>query len=113
MENTLARIFALVPGDTIRREDFEAHVIPTTDAGAAVLPLLKRTNFNLRKELEAVERQLIEQALHEAGGVKERAAKLLGLASRQALAHRIRASISLRRRATAFWPRCRRPSKKR
>ena len=91
LENTLARIFALVPGDTIRREDFEAHVIPTGGIGGPASPLSSRKNFSLRKELEAVERQLIEQALSETGGVKERAAKLLGLASRQALAHRIRA----------------------
>lgn len=91
LENTLARICALVSGDTIRRDDFEAHVIPTQGDRAAVSPLSNRRNFSLRKELEAVERQLIEQALRETGGVRERAAKLLGLASRQALAHRIRA----------------------
>jgi two-component system response regulator PilR (NtrC family) len=90
LQNALARIFALVPGDTIRREDFEAHVIPTDAADARVLPLGSRPNFSLHRELESVERQLIEQALREAGGVKERAAKLLGMASRQALAHRIR-----------------------
>ncbi len=90
LENTLARIFALVPGDTIRREDFEAHVIPTDTASAVGTPLTARRNFSLLKELEVVERRLIEQALRESGGVKERAAKLLGMASRQALAHRIR-----------------------
>jgi DNA-binding NtrC family response regulator len=91
LQNTLARIFALVPGDTIRREDFQAQVIPTGGIGGPASPLSSRRNFSLRTELEAVERQLIEQALSETGGVKERAAKLLGLASRQALAHRIRA----------------------
>ncbi len=90
LENTLARIFALVSGDTIRRENFAAHVIPTDAAGASAVPLAARRNFSLHKELESVERRLIEQALREAGGVKERAAKLLGMASRQALAHRIR-----------------------
>ena len=90
MQNTLARIFALAPGDTIRREDFEAHVIPTDAAGAPGALLAARRNFSLIKELETVERRLIEQALHESDGVKERAAKLLGMASRQALAHRIR-----------------------
>lgn len=90
LENTLARIFALVSGDTIRREDFEAHVIPTNATDARVLPLASRRNFSLHKELESVQRQLIERALRESGGVKDRAAKLLGMASRQALAHRIR-----------------------
>lgn len=90
LENTLARICALIPGDTIRREDFAAHVIPTDAAGASRSPLASRQNFSLLKEVESVERQLIQQALRESGGVKERAAKLLGLASRQALAHRIR-----------------------
>ncbi len=91
LQNTLARIFALAPGDTIRREDFEAHVIPTDSPDISRAPLASRQNFSLQKELEGVERQLIEQALRETGGVKEHAAKLLGLASRQALAHRIRA----------------------
>ncbi len=90
LENTLARIFALVSGDTIRGEDFKAHVIPTDAASTEVIPLSARKNFSLNEELEAVERRLIEQALRECGGTKERAAKLLGLASRQALAHRIR-----------------------
>ena len=90
LQNTLARIFALVPGDTIRSEDFEAHVIPTDSPDISRAPLASRQNFSLQKELEAVERRLIEQALRECGRVKERAAKLLGMASRQALAHRIR-----------------------
>jgi len=90
LENTLARIFALTSGDTIRREHFEAHVIPTDTASTGTLPLAARRNLSLIKELEAVERRLIEQALRESGGVKERAAKLLGIASRQALSHRMR-----------------------
>ena len=90
LENTLARIFALTSGDTIRREHFEAHVIPTDTASTGTLPLAARRNLSLIKELEAVERRLIEQALRESGGVKERAAKLLGMASRQALSHRMR-----------------------
>lgn len=90
LENTLARIFALAPGDTIRREDFEAQVIPTDAAGISTVPLTVREKFSLDKELESIERRLIEQALHESGGVKERAAKLLGVASRQALSHRMR-----------------------
>jgi len=90
LENTLARIFALAPGDTIRREDFEAYVIPTGVSGVSAAPLSTQQTFSLHKELETVERRLIEQALRECGGVKERAAKLLGMASRQALAHRIR-----------------------
>lgn len=90
LENTLARIFALVPGDAIRREHFETHVIPTDAASAGAAPLAARKNFSLIRELEGVERRLIEEALRESGGVKERTARLLGLASRQALAHRIR-----------------------
>lgn len=90
LENTLARIFALTSGDTIRRDHFEAHVIPTGAAGGSSSPLSAREKFSLRKELESIERHLIEQALRESGGVKERAAKLLGMASRQALSHRMR-----------------------
>jgi transcriptional regulator with GAF, ATPase, and Fis domain len=65
-------------------------VIPTDTANTGTLPLAARGKFSLRAELETVERRLIEQALRESGGVKERAAKLLGLASRQALSHRMR-----------------------
>jgi DNA-binding NtrC family response regulator len=90
LENTLARIVALASGDTIRAEDLAAHVIPTDAPGISRAPLASRQNFSLQKELEAVERRLIEQALRESGGVKERAAKLLKLASRQALSHRMR-----------------------
>jgi DNA-binding NtrC family response regulator len=90
LQNTLARVFALTPGDTIRAEDLEAHVIPTDAPDVSRAPLASRQNFSMQKELEAVERRLIEQALRECGGVKERAAKLLGLGSRQALSHRMR-----------------------
>jgi DNA-binding NtrC family response regulator len=90
LENTLARIFALTSGDTIRAEDLEAHVIPTDAPDLSRAPLASREKFSMQKELEAVERRLIEQALRESGGVKERAAKLLKLASRQALSHRMR-----------------------
>jgi DNA-binding NtrC family response regulator len=89
LQNTLARIFALAPGDTIRSQYFEAHIIPTDSLAISRAPLASRQNFSLQKELEAVERRLIEQALRECGGVKERAAKLLKLASRQALSHRM------------------------
>jgi len=90
LENTIARAFALVPGDTLTGGDLRAHVIPTGRSRGHQKELSILKNFSLNKELEAIERGLIEQAMREAGGVKERAAKLLGLASRQALSHRIR-----------------------
>jgi len=90
LENTMARAFALVPGDSLKGDDLRAHVIPTSHPPTQQGELAIMKNFNLNKELEAIERGLIEQAMREAGGVKERAAKLLGLASRQALSHRIR-----------------------
>jgi DNA-binding NtrC family response regulator len=90
LENTLARLFALVSGDSIRREHLQAHVIPTDTVTTTSASLSGRRDFSLLRELEAVERRWIEQALRETGGVKERAAKLLGMASRQALSHRMR-----------------------
>jgi len=54
------------------------------------IPFELTQNFSLGKELESVERRLIEPALRESDGVQERSAKLLGTRSRQALAHRIR-----------------------
>jgi len=90
LQNTLARAFAMVSGDTLTAEDLEAQIIPTGVASISQ-PLLKREkNFSLDAQLGAIERNLIEQALRETGGIKERAAKLLGLGSRQALSHRMR-----------------------
>ena len=65
-------------------------MIPTDASGVSRTPLASRQNFSLEKELHAMERRLIEQALRESGAVKERAAKLLGMGSRQALTHRMR-----------------------
>ena len=90
LENTLSRAFAMVSGDTLSAADLQNHVIPTSSPATPITNLTEAENFNLYKELEAVERKFVEQALLESGGVKERAARILGLRSRQALSHRMR-----------------------
>ena len=90
LENTLARAFAMVSGETLRAEDFREHVIAIGSGLRTTATLGDRKNVNLDEELRAIERDLVKQALSESGGVKERAAKLLGLRSRQALSHRMR-----------------------
>jgi two-component system response regulator PilR (NtrC family) len=51
--------------------------------GAAAVGLLPETGFNLERYLQDVERQHLERALRQAGGVQTRAADLLGLSFRQ------------------------------
>jgi len=90
LENTMARAFAMVPGDNLGADELREHVIPTGAPTRETASLVDRRNFSLSAELQDVERHFVEQALRETGGIKERAARLLGLRSRQALSHRMR-----------------------
>lgn len=90
LENTLARVFVMTSGDTIRAEDIESKVIGLLPMTAAQGTVGNHKNIKLNEELQSIERRFIEQALRDSGGVREKAARLLGLASRQALSHRMR-----------------------
>lgn len=71
LENVLQRLFVLVEGTVILPHHVAA-LLPSGPWGAA-------SDYSLSRQLAAVERELIEQALRSTGGNKARAAKMLGM----------------------------------
>lgn len=72
LENVLQRLFVLVEGAVILPHHLAAF-LPAGPWGTAA------NNQSLSRQLAAVERDLIEQALRSTGGNKARAARLLGM----------------------------------
>lgn len=90
--NVLLQAAVMADGDTIQKHDIADAIaamdVETTLAGN----LLERPlggGFNLDELLNDIHRHYLRRAMQEAGGVKTRAAKLLGLASYQTLAKQL------------------------
>lgn len=80
MENVIERSVALTDGETIDQNDLPPQFL----AGAAAhdllsVPRLPEDGINLPQAIDSIERLMIHQALEISGGVKSRAAMLLGL----------------------------------
>ncbi len=75
LENLVERAVALCAGEYITLEDLPAE--PAAAPAATPLPVLSE-GFQLDAWLQEMERQLLLQALEQAGGVRTRAARLLG-----------------------------------
>ena len=77
LENLVERAVALSAGPVLRPEDFEersaAATVPTPDLVAG---------FDLDAHLQDIERRILLQALEQSGGVRKKAAKLLGMTFR-------------------------------
>jgi DNA-binding NtrC family response regulator len=77
LENTVVRALVLAGGDVLEEDcvDFGG----TVQAGGGLAPGATAGSLELRANVEALERGLIERALQAAGGNRTRAAQLLGL----------------------------------
>ena len=85
LENVIERAVALEVSDRIRAETLGQDFGAGQPMGAAAnrAETIPVTGFNLERHLEEVERNHVERALRQAGGVQMRAAELLGLSFRQ------------------------------
>ncbi len=83
--NTLLQAAVMAEGDLNRQEVVAAIGGVADDAELNVLEQPLGDGFNLEEHLKSIQRHYLRRALEEAGGVKTRAADLLGLASYQAL----------------------------
>ena len=84
--NTLLQAAVMADGDTLNRQDVVAAVGGFGDnPDLNVLEQPLGDGFDLEEHLKSIQRHYLRRALEEAGGVKTRAADLLGLASYQAL----------------------------
>ena len=84
--NTLLQAAVMADSDVLSRQDIVA-AIGGISAGPEpnVLEQPLGDGFDLDEHLKAIQRHYLRRAMEEAGGVKTRAAELLGLASYQAL----------------------------
>jgi two-component system, NtrC family, response regulator PilR len=81
LENLVERAVTLAQGDTVERADFPDGGHSAPPPPGAPLP---EEGFSIDDYLADVERRLLEQALEQAGGVRARAARLLGTTARSA-----------------------------
>jgi two-component system response regulator PilR (NtrC family) len=80
LENIVERGVTLAPGATINREDLgDTH----PSKKAVNLTEIPEGNFDLDDYLTQVEKELLFRALDQAGGVRKKAAELLGMSFRQ------------------------------
>ncbi len=80
MENVIERTVALGEGEIIEPQDLPADIGGGEDPDASVpCPRLTAEGLDLAKTIEQIERGIIRQALELSGGVKARAAAILGL----------------------------------
>ena len=85
--NALLQAAVMAEGDTIDKHDI-ADAVAEVDAEARLDNVLEQPlgeDFNLQEHLNDIHRHYLRRAMQEAGGVKTRAAKLLGLANYQTL----------------------------
>jgi transcriptional regulator with PAS, ATPase and Fis domain len=88
--NTLVRAAVMTDDPAIDRQDIADSLAEVP--GKAVVDLLEHPlgdGFSLAKHLETIQRHYLERAMHEAGGVKKRAAELLGYDNYQTLASQL------------------------
>ena len=80
MENVIERTVALTDGELIDRKDLPPQFIDSeNDRDALPVPKVPAEGINLPDTIDTIERSMIHQALERSGGVKSRAALLLGL----------------------------------
>lgn len=80
MENVIERSVALTDGEVIDRHDLPPQFIGVeNDLDALPVPNVPLEGINLPETIDTIERAMIRQALERSGGVKSRAALLLGL----------------------------------
>jgi len=98
LENLVEHMVAIAEGEVIKEEDlpqavrngFAPRARRRDDLGSAATETSWMTlgSSNLDAELEAIEKRMLEEALHRAGGVRKRAAEILGINYRS-LRHRL------------------------
>ena len=84
LENAIERAVALESGPLVEATSLPEHVqtgVPRTSPDARDNVVLD-TGFHLERHVEEIEREYISEALRRAGGVKSRAAELLGMSFR-------------------------------
>lgn len=86
--NALMQAAVLTDGKTIGRKEVAASIAEMPDSGKAFSGFLDRPlgdEFDLEEHLNDIQRQYLRRAMEESGGVKAKAARLLGMKNYQTL----------------------------
>lgn len=86
--NALLQAAVMAEGDTIQKHDITdavAEMVAEASFADDVLEQPLGENFNLQEHLNKIHRNYLRRAMQEAGGVKTRASKLLGISNYQTL----------------------------
>ncbi|MGV2336838.1 MAG UNVERIFIED_CONTAM: hypothetical protein LVR18_23010 [Planctomycetaceae bacterium] len=86
--NALMQAAVLTDGRIIGRKEVAASIAEMPDSGNRVSGILNRPlgdEFDLEEHLNDIHRQYLRRAMEESGGVKARAARLLGMKNYQTL----------------------------
>ncbi len=79
LENLIERLVILTEGDLIEEDDLPDHIRASHPSTNPILKEFPAEGFSLPQALREFEKSLILRALEASGGVKSRAAKLLGI----------------------------------
>ncbi|MFC1526134.1 sigma-54 interaction domain-containing protein [Candidatus Latescibacterota bacterium] len=79
LENIVERTMVLVDGDSVGPNDLPLSLEGLEDLAVPRTDEVGRSQTPLNEQLETLEKELIEHAMAEAGGVKTQAAELLGI----------------------------------
>jgi DNA-binding NtrC family response regulator len=86
--NALLQAAVMAESDTIQKHDIAdavAEILGETNFADGVLERPLGEDFNLQEHLNEIHRRYLRRAMKEAGGVKSRASKLLGIPNYQTL----------------------------
>jgi DNA-binding NtrC family response regulator len=83
--NALVQAAAMSAGDCIQQSDLEAALGISAQTQIDPLDQPLGDGFNIEKHLQEIQRHYLRRAMEEAGGMKTRAAELLGMANYQTL----------------------------
>lgn len=83
--NSLVQAAAMTAGDCIQQADLEAALGVAAQLHTDMLEQPLGDGFNLEGHLQDIQRHYLRRAMEESGGVKTRAAELLGIANYQTL----------------------------
>ena len=82
LENIIERAVTLTPGPRIDRDDLPRLKAPTQRPEAGSIDALPTEGFDLDRVLHDYERSIVQRALEQSGGVRKKAARLLGITFR-------------------------------
>lgn len=90
LNNTIIRAALWSPAEIIDEETVQSALLSSTSQQSNILDRALGNGFSLDKLMDEIDTHYLARAMHEAGGVKAKAAQLLGLKNYQTLSNRLK-----------------------